>query len=100
MESLADQFHNAMIEIYENARQHDYFATYFKQMLDQYGGLETASRLLGKTEVQAGLMTLWELGLLDQSMEALVIQDRFEPLFSETEVAEARRRLTELGFWN
>jgi len=32
-------------------------------------------------------------------MEALVIQERFRPLFTEEEIAEARRRLDELGYF-
>jgi len=100
MKSLADQFHNAMVGVYENARQHEYFANYFKQMLDQHGGVETARCLLATREVQAGLMKLWELKLLDQSMEAFVIQERFQPLFTVVEIAEAHRRLEELGYFN
>jgi hypothetical protein len=98
MTTLDQQFHQSMIGLYENAKQYDYFATYFKQMIDQHGGLESAKRLLAKLEIQEGLMKLWELNLLDQSMEALVIQDRFRPLFTEAEVAEAHRRLEELGY--
>jgi hypothetical protein len=48
-------------------------------IIDQYGGLGAAKRLLAKPNIQEGLTKLWELGLLDQSMEALVIQERFEP---------------------
>lgn len=87
-----------MIGVYENAREHEYYATYFKQMVDQHGGLGAAKRLLAKPEVQEGLMRLWELHQLDHSMEALVIQERFHPLFTEAEIAEARRRLEELGY--
>lgn len=99
MASLEDQFHRAMISVYENAKEHDYFATYFKRMLDDYQGVETARRLLAKQEIQAGLMKLWELKLLSQSMEALVIEERFKPLFSDAEIAEARRRLEELDYF-
>ena len=98
MQSLEEQFQHAMIDVYENAKAHDYFATYFKRMVDQFGGLGTAKRLLATSGIQVGLMKLWELGCLDQSMEALVIQERFQPLFTEDEIAEARRRLEELGF--
>lgn len=98
MVNLEGQFHRAMISVYENAKEHDYFATYFKRKPDEYQGVETAKRLLAKTEIQEGLMKLWEMKLLDQSMEALVIQNRFSPLFKDDEVAEARRRLEELEY--
>ena len=100
MSDPESDFHHAMMGVYENARQHEYFATYFKGMLDRHGGLETARRLLAKQEIQAGLMKLWELGLLDRSMEALVVQDRFAQLFTRTEIEEARRRLVELGHFD
>ena len=99
MTTLEEQFHHAMIGVYENAKDHAYFATIFKRMLDEYKGLETAKRLLAKKEIQAGLMKLWEMKLLSQSMEASVIQERFKPLFTDAEIAEARRRLEELGYF-
>jgi len=88
-----------MIGIYENAKDHHYFATYFKRMLDEYQGVETAKRLLAKKEIQEGLMKLWEMKMLNQSMEALVIQERFKSLFTDAEVVEARRRLEELVYF-
>ena len=97
--TLEDEFHRAMVGVYEVAKDHDYFATYFKRMLDEHKGVETARRLLARQEIQAGLMKLWELKLLDHSVEALVIQERFRPLFTEDEVQEARRRLEELGYF-
>ena len=96
--TLEDDFNRAMVAVYETAKDHDYFANYFKQMLDRYQAVETAKRLLANQEIQKGLMHLWDLKLLDHSMEAAVIQERFRPLFTEAEIAEARRRLDELGY--
>lgn len=98
MLSLEEQFHHAMISVYENAKDHDYFATYFKRMINEHGGVQAAKRLLAKQEIQEGLMKLWELQLLNQSMEALVIQKRFQSLFTPAEIAEAHRRLQALGY--
>lgn len=96
---LHQEFDRAMKHTYEVAKEHGYQPTYFKQMLDQLGGEATARTLLAKTEIQEGLMKLWELKLLDQSMEALVIQEHFQPLFTKEEIAEAHRRLEELGYF-
>jgi hypothetical protein len=43
----------------------------------------------------------WETlyNLLDDSLEAVVLQEKFRPLFTEAELAEARRRLEELGYF-
>jgi hypothetical protein len=98
MNDLKDEFYAAMLTTYEEGVQSGYIPTRFQQMLQQYGGVETAKRLLAAKETQAGLFTLWELGLLDQSMEATVIQEKFQPLFTAEEIQEARRRLEELNY--
>jgi hypothetical protein len=45
-------------------------------------------------------MRLWELEALDKSMEALVDKERFHSLFTQEEIAEAHRRLDELGYFD
>ena len=97
--TLEQQFHIEMKGTDEVARERGYVATYFLQMLEEYGGVETAKRLLAKPEAQTGLHRLWELELLHESMEALVVKEHFQPLFTESEVAEARRRLEELDYF-
>lgn len=97
---LEDQLTEALRGTYEAARSRGYIATYFLQMLEEYGGRETAKRLLAVSEPQTGLYKLWELHLLNESMEAVVLQGRFQSLFSEDDLAEARRRLDELGFFD
>jgi len=81
------------------AKARHYVPSYFMQMLGDYGGVGTAKRLLAKQEIQQGLMTLAELGLLADSMEAVVLQDRFSSLFTQDELTEAHRRLEELGYF-
>ena len=84
---------------YEAARKRGYVATYFLQMLEEYGGRETAKRLLAKSEPQTGLFELWNLGLLNESLESVVLQDKFKELFTIDELTEAHRRLEELGYF-
>jgi hypothetical protein len=84
---------------YEAARKRGYVAPYFLQMLEEHGGVETAKRLLAKSEPQTGLFELWNLGLLHESMEAVVLREKFRELFTADELAEAYRRLEELGFF-
>ena len=81
--SLADEFTAALWHTVEVARKHNYVPTYFMQMLSECGGIETARLFLAKPGVQEGLMKLWDLGILSKSMEAVVIQEQFKPLFSE-----------------
>ncbi len=98
--TLVAEFQRAMLAIYERNKEYEYNATYFKRMLDQYGGLQAAKRLLVGHDIQSGLMALWELGKLDDSMEVLVLEDRFRPLFTGDEIAEAHRRLEALEYFS
>ena len=95
---LEREFHNAMLEVYETACGLGYPATRFKQMVEQYGGLQAAQRLLSKGEFQSGLIWLWAHSALDVSMEALVLQARFRSLFSAEQIAEAHERLDILDY--
>ena len=95
---LVDEFDQAMWGIVEAARKQKYTPTYFMQMLSEHGGVETAKRLLAADLPQDGLNRLWEMGLLHESMEAQVINEKFAPLFTDDEIREARKRLTDRGY--
>ena len=99
MLTLQDEFHRAMVGVYEIAKDHGYHATYFLQMLGEHGGVGAAKRLLATTEIQSGLIELAARGLIAHSMEVLVIEERFQSLFTEAEIREAHRRLEELGYF-
>ena len=98
--TLETDFTNALRGTYEAARRRGYIATYFLQRLEEHGGVETAKRLLAKSDPQTGLFELWNLGLLHESMEAVVLQEKFRDLFTGEELAEASRRLEELGYFD
>jgi hypothetical protein len=96
--TLEAEFDQAMRKVSEESIARGYAPTKFMQMVEKYGGLETSRRLLAESEAQSGLFTLWELDLLDESMEAWVIKPKFRSLFTPIELAEARRRLEELNY--
>jgi hypothetical protein len=78
----------------------DYIPTYFMQMVSEHGGVDTAKRLLAKSEPQTGLFELWNLGILHESMEAVVSDNpKYHPLFTSEELGEAYRRLDELNYF-
>ena len=93
------RFHEAMLDVYRNARQRcRYNATYFLQMVGEIGGLATARTLLQRSEPSSGFAELWQCGALDLTVEAQVLRPEFADLFSEEERAIARRRLAEYGY--
>ncbi len=98
MQDLEHEFHTCMLQVSENARRSGYNPTYFLRMVYELGGVQTAKQLLSKSEIQEGLMHLWELGLLADSMEAYVLKPQYASLFTDAERAEARRRLDALNF--
>ncbi len=99
MKQLEEEFHTAMMTTVEEGVKRGYFPGYFLQMLHQYRGVGTAKKLLEKREIQSGLMKLYELELLDSSMEAYVIKEHYQSLFTEEERKEADRRLRELDYF-
>jgi hypothetical protein len=96
---LEVEFERQMVSIYEKANDAcGYRPVRFLQMVHEHGGLETAKRLLSKQEAQIGLSILWENNRLDLSMEALVLNPRYQPLFNDQEITTARERLEALCY--
>jgi hypothetical protein len=95
---LEAEFAQALEHTIEIAREHKYAPTLFMQMLGEHGGGETAKQLLANKDTQIGLYRLWELELLHESMEAVVLREKFSTLFTEEELTEAHRRLEVLGY--
>jgi hypothetical protein len=99
MTSREDEFHEAMVEIYLRAKAEcGYNAVRFLQMLAEHGGLGTAKRLLASDDIQYGFTELWERGRVDPTVEAHVLKDEFEGLFSAEERQRARSRLKAHGY--
>ncbi|MEP7134306.1 MAG: hypothetical protein ABI904_05185 [Chloroflexota bacterium] len=98
--SLESEFEDALRGTYEAARKRGYVATYFLQMLEEHGAVETARRLLAKSEPQTGLFELYEKGILHESMEAVIWDNtKFHTFFTPAEIGEAHRRLEELKYF-
>ena len=97
---LEERFHNAMLDVYKDAkRECNYNATYFLRMVTEQGGLKAARHLLATERPSDGFTTLWECGRLDISVEALVaFRPEFAPLFTDTEREIARNRLAQYGY--
>lgn len=93
-DALPAEFHRAMVDIYEDAKNDlSYVATRFIQMVSERGGLEAARQLLHAGNVSEGFTTLWERRRLDLSVEAHVLEPRFRALFTDEELEIARSRL-------
>ncbi len=93
------EFHRAMIDIYERARNEaNYVATRYIQMVAEHGGVESAKILINSAKPSDGYTALWEKGRLDITVEALVQHPKWSPLFSPEEIKKARKRLIDYGY--
>lgn len=96
---LENCFHDAMLAIYEGARRlkPPYVATRFLRMVHEHGGRETANRLLATGEPSEGFTQLFLRGKenLKLSVEYVVLQDQWRGLFTEEQLATARKRLSD-----
>jgi hypothetical protein len=96
---LEQQFHKDMEEIYDIAKKkYKYNAGAFNRMVSEHGGLETAKRLLASNNVQSGFTELFMCGRLDLTVEAHVIQKKYQSLFTPEEIQTARTRLIALNY--
>ena len=98
---LEDQFHAAMLHIYESAARLSppYRATRFLQMVQGNGGKAAADQLLASPNPSAGFTELFLRGReqLKLSVEYLVLQEPWRALFTEEQLAVAAKRLQGVG---
>lgn len=93
-DDLKERFHEQMVNIYRNAlMQAGYKAAKFLEMVTMQGGLAAAKTLLHTDYLPYGFAELWERGRLDLTMEYMLIQPPWNSLFTEEELAVARKRL-------
>lgn len=75
-----------------------YRPTQFKNMLGAQGGGATVRQLLAKGKPSEGFTRLWQLGRLDLTVEALIVETKWRLLISPILVHQAERMLTKSGY--
>lgn len=97
---LEEQFHAAMLQIYERAAQlkPPYRATQFLKMVQGNGGKATADQLLATIKPSQGFTELFLRGKenLKISVEYVVLKKPWRELFTKEQLATARKRLLEV----
>ncbi len=66
------------------------------EMLNRYGGKGTAERLVRSGEIQDGIRRIVAMGYPKLSVESIMLEPEFKPLFAEADLAAARWRLDQL----
>lgn len=99
MTPLERELGEKLLSRYEDWKLIGYTAIYFKRMLTPgdpiyKGPVRTVKHLLGKNlSDKSGFVRLKKARRLDLSVEALICQDMWRPLFEDWEVARATERL-------
>jgi hypothetical protein len=73
-----------------------YNPTRFTEMLNTWGAVGTAKRLVASGEIQDGIRRIVEMGHPELSMESIMLEPQFVSLFTEGELPAARWRLDQL----
>ena len=67
-------------------------------MLERGGPIKTAVDLVMAPTYHEGFTKLWELGRLDLTVEAIIIREPFNRIFSQEVIDIARIKLEKLGY--
>ena len=90
---LRADFTRVMYATYEEAKEGGYYPFRFLAMLRRRGGVGAAQKLLNDRYVSDGFLRLEADGRLKISVEAIVLQARFAPLFTQQQLTTAHLRL-------
>lgn len=96
--NLEMEFHTDMLKIYDSAKSIGYKATKFRQMVSDRGGYSVAKGFIRSNKPTEGFIVLWELKRLDLTVEALVLNPKYQNLFTIEEKDIVRERLEEYGY--
>ena len=102
IESLKQQFHLAMLDLYRkivDETKSKYKPTEFLSLVGSKGGLATVQDLVNASTESYGYTRLYELNRLDLTVEAQILKDKkWYPLFTDDERKRARERLEKYRF--
>lgn len=93
-----EEFTNLLRGAVGEAEKLKYRPTTFKRMLDELGGFETVNRVLASGKPSDGFTKLWELGRLDLTCEAIIVETKWRRHFDANLLAKAEKLLGEMRY--
>lgn len=93
-----EQLTRELFAAVEEAEKRGYRPTYFKQMLAEHGGFEAINRIVASNKPSDGFTRLWELGRLDLTCEAFIVEKHWRQHFDPAVVSLAEKRLREMNY--
>lgn len=96
-EELSSEFASRLREAIDLCREQGYSPARFEQMLNSSpSAVSLAKKLAVSSELQDGLKRLAKLGRLELSMESIMLEEKFKPLFADQVLEAARWRLNSI----
>lgn len=90
---------NDMVNLYREVdKQCNYKQMGFLQTLQVNGAIETVKELINRSDITDWFKRLLECNRLDLSVEALVVKDKYDELFTVAEKKICLKRLKEYGY--
>ena len=77
---------------------YQYRPSYFLQMLNNYGAVNTAIKLVTASKLHEGFEKLYFLKRLDLTVEAIILRSPYNQLFTKEVLDFAAKRLKALGY--
>lgn len=96
MDELAVQFEQRLWASIDASITLGYNPTRFTDMLNTWGGVGVARRLVASGEIQDGIRKIVSMGHPELSMESIMLEPQFAPLFTAGELEAAQWRLDQL----
>jgi putative restriction endonuclease len=88
-----DEFTEFLRGAVREAERYKYFPNRFKSMLDADGGFEAVKHILASGKPSEGFTRLWELGRLDLTCEAIIVETKWRRYFDEEHIVRAEKLL-------
>jgi hypothetical protein len=92
---LESEFSSRLRDSIRQSHDLGYHPTRFEQMLDEQGALGLARKLIKSGEIQDGFKAVIKLGRRDLTMESIMLEPKFQSLFSAGELEAATWRLSQ-----
>lgn len=94
LDELGGEFADRLREAIDQCRAIGYNPSRFEQMLNSTtSAVSLARKLVVSSELQDGLKRIAKLGKLELSMESIMLEEQFKPLFSDQLREAAKWRL-------
>jgi len=98
MDDAELDFRAALQDAIQECKRIGYPPSGFVGMISSSSAFEAVRTLLAKTTPSDGFGTLWEKGRLDLTVEAMVLKPEWRSFFTASEIAIARKRLSDAKY--